>query len=1084
MSCSRTALLVASCLAAACASNPDRRTLAELRDVEPDLAEVRVENGLDQAMLAYRSYLAEAPESSLTPEAMRRLADLELEKRFGILGDGELVELPAPATPAAPATPDTERADRPHAANIADHSESEQDFERRASGAEPLAASSQGAAPELPDGQVANVSGPLEAIELYDQILARYPHYPHNDQVLYQKARAYDELGRTDEAIAVIERLIGEYPYSRLIDEVQFRRAEYFFTRRRYLDAEEAYAAITAMGPESEYYELALYKLGWTLYKQELHEEAIDQYVSLLDYKVSIGYDFDQPTDESDERRIADTYRVISLGFSNLGGPEAVEQYFVARGERSYEDRIYSHLGEFYLEKLRYQDAAATYEAFVDLHPLHRTSPHFSMRVVEVYEQGNFPILVLEAKKEFAANYGLQSEYWRHFDVEDAPEVLSYLKSNLEDLANHYHALYQEQELADEAPENFREAGRWYRAYLASFPADPETPGLHRRFADLLLEHEDFGEAALEYERTAYDYPAHEQSAAAGYAAIYAHRQHQEHARAEDREAVRREAVTSTLRFADAFPEHEHAAVVLGAAVDDLYEMKEFERAIDTGRRVIDDYPQADPAIRRDAWTVVGHASFDTSQYAQAEQAYGQVLEMTPADGESRPALVDNLAAAIYKQGEEANAAEDYRAAADHFLRIVQSAPGSDIRANAEYDAAAALIQLEDWAGAAEVLEAFRESHPDHELHGEATKQLAFVYREQGDLARAAGEYERVANESEEPELRREALLLAAELYEGSQATHQALATYLRYVEQFPEPVELAVETRFKIAGIYQAAQDEAARREQLKRIVAIDSAAGEARTPRVRYLAAQSALVLSQDLYQHFHAIELSQPFDQSLKRKQQSMDAALEAFGRLVDYEVADVTAAATFYMAEVYFDFSQALLESERPADLAPAELQDYELVLEEEAFPFEERAIAVHEKNLELMATGIYNPWIEKSVGRLAVLMPGRYAKSETSSGFIETIDHYAYRAPNAPTVAQAEVEPQTPEELQSIPAARVEDAGPDESAQAVPASLAEDTEPDESRQPAAESGSDAGPEPAPVEATREPAATEVDDAIHD
>jgi hypothetical protein len=89
---------------------------------------------------------------------------------------------------------------------------------------------------------------------------------------------------------------------------------------------------------------------------------------------------------------------------------------------------------------------------------------------------------------------------------------------------------------------------------------------------------------------------------------------------------------------------------------------------------------------------------------------------------------------------------------------------------------------------------------------------------------------------------------------------------------------------------------------------------------------------------------------------------------------------------------------LIESERPAELAPAELQDYEMVLEEEAFPFEEKAIEVHEKNLELMAAGIYNPWIEKSLDELAILVPGRYAKFEASSGLIASLDGYAYRIP--------------------------------------------------------------------------------------
>ena len=118
----------------------------------------------------------------------------------------------------------------------------------------------------------------------------------------------------------------------------------------------------------------------------------------------------------------------------------------------------------------------------------------------------------------------------------------------------------------------------------------------------------------------------------------------------------------------------------------------------------------------------------------------------------------------------------------------------------------------------------------------------------------------------------------------------------------------------------------------------------------------------------------------------------------GRLVEYEIADVTAAATFYMGETYFDFSRSLVESERPTDLDSAHLQEYELVLEEEAFPFEEKAIDVHEENLELLQAGVFNDWTEKSLGRLAELVPGRYAKAEISIDFDGTIDRYVYRSP--------------------------------------------------------------------------------------
>ena len=170
--------------------------------------------------------------------------------------------------------------------------------------------------------------------------------------------------------------------------------------------------------------------------------------------------------------------------------------------------------------------------------------------------------------------------------------------------------------------------------------------------------------------------------------------------------------------------------------------------------------------------------------------------------------------------------------------------------------------------------------------------------------------------------------------------------------------------------------------------------------SPRSRFLASKAALVLAERRYEQFARLELRQPFEESLAEKQLRMDIAMAEFEGLVDYEVAEVTAAATFYLAEIYFEFSAALLDSERPAGLSEAEKVDYEMVIEEEAYPFEERAIGVHEENFELLSVGVYNPWVQKSLDKLAVLMPGRYAKNEISGGFLATLDIYAYRMPNA------------------------------------------------------------------------------------
>jgi TolA-binding protein len=986
---------------AACATTGQQQgTLAELQDVAADVDEVYLDDSLERAAQSYRRYLEETPESARTPEAMRRLADLQIEQAYGVLGSGDIVEMAVPeAAPQTAATITPEKAPGP-----AEPSESEQDFEKRATRREELLTTTIQFDVQSPGGESGAVpAGPREAIKTYQQILEKYPTYERNDKVLYQMSRAYDEIGQPDDAMAVMDRLVAEYPYSNYVDEVQFRRGEYFFVRKKFLDAEDAYGAIISMGSTTSYYELALYKLGWTLYKQEFYEEALHNYMAMLDYRLSIGYDFDNDYTEDDEHRVADTFRVISLSFSNLGGAEVLDEYFAANGHRSFADKIYANLGEFYFGKLRYDDAASVYKSFIRLNSFHKVAPHFSMRIVEIYGEANFPLLVVEAKKEFAINYALDAEYWNYFDVDESPEVIGFLKTNLTDLAGHYHALYQDATIIDDQPANFSESQRWYRQFLYSFPRDEQSPQVNYQLADLLLENEDFTDAAAEYERTAYEYDQHEQASAAGYAAVFAHRQDLEQATGARRLEVKKSTVVSSLRFADTFGEHEQAPVVLGAAADDLYEMKDFEVAIASAQKLIDRYPRADTLLLRAAWAVIAHSSIDLANYQNAEHAYMNVLAVTPAEDESRPAIVDGLAAAIYKQGEQANLLQDYRAAAEHFLRIKDVAPTSDIRTSAEYDASVALIKLQDWTSASGVLEDFRLTHPEHELHSEATKQLAFVYREDGQIARSAAEHERIAAEATDPELGREALLTAAELYDEVNVVEDTIRVYEQYISEYPRPLDIAMQSRTRLAEIFKAELDYTRFHAQLNSIVAADRDAGEERTDRSRYLAAKAALVLAEQSYEQFASLRLVQPFEQSLADKQQRMDGALEAFENLVAYEVAEVTAAATFYIAEIYMEFSTALMESERPAGLSESEKVDYELVIEEEAYPFEERAIDVHEENFELLAGGIYNPWVQKSLDQLAVLMPGRYAKNEISGGFLRSIDTYAYRMPIAPPI---------------------------------------------------------------------------------
>jgi len=1003
---------------AACATDNDSGRISQLDNVHIAIKDVNVKGGLDKAMQSYQKFLKDTPTSQLTPEAMRRVADLKIEKEYGIDTDANTAAGDTQAAAGRPASgtadkPVTEHVDANVAATgknkgrhdkidaIADLSESQKAFEKRATRAEhiPSARSSKKLANHT--GQVGSDlknANAEQAIALYKKLLAKYPNYESNDQVLYQLSRAYEEIGEPKKAMSVMNRLIKRYPQSRYIDEVQFRRGEYFFMHKKYLDAEEAYGAVLAKGIGSVYYSHALFKKGWTYYKEQMYEESLNEFIKLLDYKVAQGYDFDQTGNEIEKKRTDDTFRVISLALSNLGGAKSVQDYFKKVGPRSYEDGVYSHLAEFYFGKRRYSDAAETYNAFVKRNPFNKKSPVFSMRVIEIYKKGGFPQLVIQAKKQYASTYGVKAEFWDHFNQSDFPQVLDNVKTNIFDLAKYYHSLYQNKKFKKDRAKNFAEASHWYREFLGSFPKDKQAPTINYSLADLLLENKDYDQAGKEFERTAYEYPRNDKSGKAAYAAVYAYREYLKQVPEIQQAAVKRNIIRSSIRLVNKFPHHEKAPLVLGAAVDDLYEMRDYGQAVTFGRRLIKEYPNTTHAIRRGAWLVVAHSLFSLKSYPDAEKAYKEVLAMTAKDDKGRPGLVDNLAASIYQQGVAAKEKEDYKDAVRHFLRIAKVAPTSKIRPTAEYDAAAVLIQTMDLERAVKVLLAFRNNYPGNKLQHDVTKKIAYAYKEIGDYGQAGREFERVAAESKNEEITREAMLSAAKMYEKAEDTDNSLRVYKQFVAKFPKPLEFALETYYKIAMLYKSRNDLVHYRKTLQHIITVDAHAGPERTDRTRYLAAEASLVIIEPEYDKYVAIKLVNPLKVTMRRKQAAMKRLIASYSKLVDYHVADVTAAATYYLAQIYYDFSRALLTSEVPKGLSKLELEQFKLALEDQADPFEQKAISVHEKNVELLKRGIYSPWIDRSIAKLAKLVPARFDKPEAVPPYIADIGKYRYIPP--------------------------------------------------------------------------------------
>jgi tetratricopeptide (TPR) repeat protein len=822
------------------------------------------------------------------------------------------------------------------------------------------------------------------AIAAYEQLLREYPDYPSTDAVLYQLARAYDAAEQPDRAQAVLDRLVAAYPAAVRYDEAQFRRGETLFAQRRYADAERAYAAVLGKGAGSEFYIQALYKRAWSQFKQSMDAESSASFLALLDRLLVAADGRLRPAGDLSrpEREMADdALRALSLTFAGTDGTASLQAALARHGAVPYESQLYRALGELYVEKERYQDGAQAYREFAAHEPRHPDSPAFIGFASDAYAKGGFPSLVLEAKQELVERYGPRSAYWQSQSGRLSPPLSDAVQADLLDLGRYHHARAQK----DGSAADRDLAVRWYREYLEGFDSSPQAAATRLALADALYEGSNFDAAATEYERAAYGYPVAPDAARAGYAALVCYDKAEARLPAAERPAVRGKAVESALRFAAAFPGHPETPAVLSRTTQTLFDAGDRERAAAVAQQVLALGSRADAGQQRVAWAVLANVWFDAGQFAQAEQGFSELLARMPAGDPQRAEVTERLAASVYRQAEAKQAAGDWDGASREYLRVSRVAPTSAAGPKGEFDAATLLVNQQQWARAATVLEDFRRDHPQHELQPEATRKLAVAYLEGGRKHDAAVEFERIANRDlEDPDVRRAAAWQAAELYGGSGDAASAARAYEAYVSRYPSPAGPAIEARQELAELAGRAGDTAGRQRWLKEVVAADASAGNERSERTRYLAASAALELARPLDAQARAVRLAMPLEKSLRAKRKAMEAALAAYAKVEDYGVAPVTTAATFARADLYRHLGRSLLESDRPRDLSAEEREQYDLLLEEQAFPFEEKAIAIHEENARRAAQGIYDEWVRRSFDELAAMNPARYARKELAA----------------------------------------------------------------------------------------------------
>ena len=857
-----------------------------------------------------------------------------------------------------------------------------------------------------------------EATEAYLDILEKYPDSPDNAEILYQLSKAYDIEGNQDAALETLTRLTRDYPSYSNITEAWFRKGDIHFNYGEYSQAQTAYAAVVESNEQS--YQLnAHYMLGWSQYKQFNFREGIDSFSLVVNRLLGRHREIAQLEDRQ-RALVEESINSISLSLDKVGGAKEIES-FENLAAKNYVWLIYDDLGEYYLNKERYEDGAEAYRLFVDNYSNSVKAPSMHDNIINAYDVGGFIRQTRLEKENYVTAYGLTSTYTKNRGG-ISPEVSRSLAVYLEELAGYYHSLAQtereqfnreqekeqrfrdteqEQKLAIAAVNAYDKAADYYGQFATTFPNKEDVDKIYFLRAETLFSAYRYPEAAIDYERVAYNsigISAQEHLNDAGYAAIIAYQNHLNEltsgsnfpgrdpqpalvendpriARWQERSSI------SMLRFVDIFYQDNRSTSVLSNAADYLFESKQYSRAVKFTTALINDHSDLQQALKKTAYGVMALSYFRLEDYQNAENSYFSQRQLVETETEEYTKISERLGLSIYKKSENLIANGEELAAIEELLKIKTLTPLATTRVPAQYDAASLLLKQENWSAAIIELEELDADFSNHNLAVEFPRKLAFAYEKNTDWELAATTYTRLANDDPETEVRQEALFVSGFMYEKSGDYDTSNQKLIRYTRTYQQPFDNYMEASYQLALNYEQLNNQEKQNQWLDEIVRADSVGDTQRTERSRWLAAWASSEHANFYARQFKASTLSQPIAETVGAKNALLQEASSRFERAASYGFFEFITMSSYKIGDLYQTFAHDLRAVEPPASLSTEDQSVYRTILNEQAEPFDELSRELHQNNIDKGWNGQFNEWIANSFTAMQSLSPERYGKNE-------------------------------------------------------------------------------------------------------
>ncbi len=789
-------------------------------------------------------------------------------------------------------------------------------------------------------------------ISRFKKLKERFRYEKGGDAVYYVLGYVLSEEGELNEASKIFEELTKDYPESEYALEVNFRLGEMYFDTGQIGEAAEAYGRILKF-PNSVFFEKALYKLGWIYFKLEDLRKAVDTFATILDKKWG---------EEAESRLAEEASSCIVLLISRSGNIDQAIDYFESRGVKVYTPIILERLANVFAEQMKYESAIKVLAHVIEAFPQAPSRPFTMEKLADIYDQIGNERKAVDLRWELINIHNPGTDWYARYCTGDCGKVDRLISTTVMDVSKKIHMKGKK----GEDGYDIRNAIKGYQLFLSFYPKAPEENEVNVLLAEAFFDAKMYPEAIKEYEKVAQLFPQGADRGEIAYSMLLAYE-----ILLLNEKDIR--TVDSAKEVLDKYEGDLRECGKLNSSVYKLSDMCAEVGMYDRARGSLAPLMNGDDAVA--ANYKIAELFIKENKLSAAEEIISKLL-----DKHTSPEVKEELAEIRYKMAEERLNSKKTKDAMAMFSKVLDTFPGSRVGEAALIRMGQIHIKDRDIKGLKNVSDRLFKIYPASSgavgLLVEGGKKI-----EKYDPDGAVYLYESAASISRDSNDSNKLIIAAAKLAEANGDCKKAEGLFLKYLEA-PHSYEEEAEAGLGLAHcqIAQGKREEGYR--NLNKVMSLDGIAVEN--------LAKARLILASDNQETYMAVKIVQPFEETLKEKTSLLEASLKDYSQIAKYAIPELQPEVFFRMGRILENYRDSILQAEKPKDMSKQESEEYNFLLEERAYPYEEQAVKAYEKSVQSgRKSGVFDEWFNKSLGRLAELKPAIY-KRDKSGNAMETV----------------------------------------------------------------------------------------------